>query len=248
VSVLVALTCLGLLLLAPPPAGSVQSVEYTLQIASLLEDAFVHFMPRLSMTDEGRMDGMERALDSGTVDSGAFLYDRELSPVDSRLARSLGASPVAPTGQIVHGRGGWQSVRWQGTPGDRAVWAVESVSTHRQRVTHLALSANGNGLEYVRPYRATLSPSPMRAVTYRLPVLRSGTAENPVWERFLSRSVDLRGGVAAVVGENSVNAGDWIFLLVDQPSEPTTFKVVAGWGRGISEEQLKSGRGGIRLK
>src|SRR2546428_767333 len=77
---------------------------------------------------------------------------------------------------------------------------------------------------------AAPSPTPARVVAYPLAVLRQSENGSPPWATGLARAVDVRSGLAAVVGVNHLG-GDWVYLIIDQPAEPTTFKAVVGWAR-----------------
>ena len=48
-------------------------------------------------------------------------------------------------------------------------------------------------------------------------------------------------GIAAVVG--SYARGDWIYLVVEQPAVPTTFKAVVGWRRRGAGDEVQPGGG-----
>ncbi len=136
-----------------------------------------------------------------------------------------------------------------GKPGERAVWMIRPATTHYSEVAHLALSGAPGGLRYFIPYRVTLSPAPSRAVAYALRFLRSGEDGTPLWDEYLSRAIDLRGGPAAVVGVNSLG-GDWVYVVVEPPAEPTTFRIAIGWSRRGSNDRVQAGAGsgGIRIK
>ena len=89
----------------------------------------------------------------------------------------------------------------------------------------------------------TLWPRPSRAVAYPLSTLRSGEdGGSPVWDKYLSRAVDLSEGLAAVVGNGGLN-GDWVYLLVEDPPEPSTFRAVIGWTYRGSGDRIQAGTG-----
>jgi hypothetical protein len=51
-----------------------------------------------------------------------------------------------------------------------------------------------------------------------------------IWDRYVSRSVDLAEGLGAVVGENFNQAfPDQVYLIVQHAAEPTTYKAVLLW-------------------
>jgi hypothetical protein len=245
---LAALVALAILTGVPSAAPA---VEYTLETASLLEDAFRYFV----RGDVGRaqgelaLPGLVEALDGGRVGSGAFLYDRNLVPAQVGLARGFGAVPVRVTGQIAAGPGQWQSVRWEGNPGERVVWVVVPASSHWQRVRNVALSGNDGMLRYFQPYLASLWGGPSAAVKYSLSVLRSAEDGLPVWDRWIAGRADLSGGLAALVGQNGSGA-DWVYLVVELPAQPVTFRAVIGWERSNLEfNNFHGGRGnGILIR
>lgn len=54
---------------------------------------------------------------------------------------------------------------------------------------------------------------------------------------YLSRSIALGQGIAAVVGENSnPSFADRVYIMVEHPPRPTTFKAVVGWDRRRSAD------------
>ncbi len=247
---LASLVCLVSLLFAAPVQA--QAVEYSLQVADLIEDAFVHFMKGDIGRGEGELalTGLEQALDSGGMNRGGLLYDRDIYPAGPGVARSLGAVAVRPTSySSSEDKGFWKTVRWEGKPGDRVVWIVRPATMHYSQAKRLGLAGATPGLRYYIPYGVTLSPTPSRAVAYSLPLLRSGEGGADLWDRYLSRSVDLEEGLAAVVGVNSVG-GDWVYVVVQQPSQPVTFRVAIGWDRRGANDRVISGAGspGIFLR
>lgn len=246
---LVRAVCIVSLLFAAPPAA--QAVEYSLQVANLIDDAFVHFMRGPIGRGEGELAlaGLDRALDSGDMSRGALLYDRDVYPAGEGVARSFGAVAVRPTSySSSEEKGFWKTVRWNGKPGDRVVWIVRPATMHYAQAKRLGLAGTTPGLRYYIPYGVTLSPTPSRAVSYSLPLLRSGEDGADLWDRYLSRSVDPTEGLAAVVGVNSVG-GDWVYLVVQQPAEPVTFRVAIGWDRrGANDRVIAGTGGGIRIR
>jgi hypothetical protein len=228
------------------PAGA---AEYTLQVASLRQDAFRYFIRGAVGSGAGElaMPRLEQALDAGTVGAGVLLYDRNLEPAPRGIATAFAAMPVAPSAQWASGPGQWQSVRWHGGPGQRAVWMLRPASTHDQQVSDLALSSPDGELRYHIPYRVTLFPKPARAVAFPLPFLRFHANSGSLWSRHLSRAVDLRDGLAAVVGVNTT-AGDWVHLVIEPPPTPTPFKAVIGWRRRGASDEVIAGTGTTRIR
>ena len=79
----------------------------------------------------------------------------------------------------------------------------------------------------------TGSPVPQTAVTYPLDFVRFYEDRGPaLWDRYLSRSTGLGQGIAAIVGENSnPSFADWVYIVIQHPPQPTTFKAVVAWER-----------------
>lgn len=231
---------LGLVLLAglaAPAAGE----EYRLQVANLHLDAFTHYLDGPLGTGSGElvMDRLGRDLDAAKFPSGALLGDRPLRYGWEALAASFGAVKVIAEIKPAEGSRRWDEVVWTGRPGDRSVWVIGSTTTRTQEVIHVALQGlplNGGvapTLRYYAPYRVTTSPSPQAVVTYPLGFLRFYEDRGAVlWDRYLSRSVGLGQGIAMVVGENSnPSFADWVYIVVQHPPRPPTFKAVVGWER-----------------
>ncbi|HEX9746920.1 MAG TPA: hypothetical protein VGB86_00785 [Methylomirabilota bacterium] len=236
---------LGLVLLGglvAPAAGE----EYRLQVANLYRDAFMHYLDGPLGTGSGElvMDRLGRDLDEAPgrpakVPSGALLGDRPLRYGWEALAGSFGAVKVIAEIKPAEGSRRWDEVVWTGNPGDRSVWVVGPTTTRTQEVIHVALQGlplNGGAapaLRYYVPYRVTGSPSPQTVVTYPLDFLRFYEDRGPVlWDRYLSRSVGLGQGIAVVVGENSnPTFADWVYIVIQHPPRPATFRVAVGWER-----------------
>jgi hypothetical protein len=106
-------------------------------------------------------------------------------------------------------------------------------------------SERAPGLRYYVPYRGTGLPTPQTVVTYPLDFLRFYEDRGPaLWDRYFSRSTALGQGIAVVVGENSnLTFADWVYIVVQNPAQPTTFKAVLGWERrrGTDRSHLEGG-------
>jgi hypothetical protein len=223
--------------LAAPAAGE----EYRLQVANLHRDAFMHYLDGPLGTGSGElvMDRLGRDLDGGRVPSGALLADRPFRYGWEALAASFGAVKTIAEVRPAEGPRRWDEVVWSGKPGERSVWVIGATTSRTQEVVHVALEGlplNGNAtaaLRYYVPYKVTFSPSRQTVVTYPLEFLRFYEDRGPVlWDRYLSRSVGLGQGIAAVVGENSnPTFADWVYIVIQHPPRPTTFRAVIGWER-----------------
>ncbi len=220
------------------PAGA---TEYRLQVASMYRESFAHYLdgPIGSGSGELVMERLGRELDTGKVPDGALLYDRSFRYGWEALAGSFRAVKVIAEIKPAEGSRRWDEVVWQGTPGERSVWVIAPTTTRTQEVVQIALQgvAAGSGespaLRHYLPYRVTGSPVPQTVVTYPLALLRFNEDRGPtLWDRYLSRSMGLGQGIAAVVGENSnPSFADWVYLVIQHPPQPATFKAVVAWER-----------------
>ena len=231
------------------PAGA---VEYRLQVANLHRDSFNHYIDGPIGTGSGElvMERLGRDLDRGAVPDGAMLSDRTFRYGWEAVATSFQAIKVIAEIRPGEGPNRWDEVVWQGNPGERSVWVIGPTTTRFQEVVRLALQGTPLGsepavLRYYLPYRVTGSPAPQTAVTYPLDLLRFYEGRGPVlWDRYLSRSTGLGQGIAAVVGENSNPIfADWVYLVIQNPPAPTTFRAVVAWERrrGADRSNLEGG-------
>ena len=98
--------------------------------------------------------------------------------------------------------------------------------------------AEGSTLRYYVPYKVTGNPQPAPVVAYSLVFLRFHADRGDLWSRYLSRSVSLAEGLAAVIGINeNPSFADWVYFVVEHPAKPTTFKAVVGWERRRSGDR-----------
>ncbi len=219
------------------PAGA---EEYRVQVANLYREAFVHYFDGPLGTGSGElvMERLGQALDTDQVPSGAVLSDRTFRYGWDAVAASFRSVKVIAEIKPDEGPHRWDEVVWNGNPGERSVWVIAPTTTRTQEVVHVALQGGPLGgeapvLRYYVPYRVTGSPTQQVAVTYPLDFLRFYEGRGPaLWDRYLSRSTSLGQGIVAVVGENSnPTFADWVYIVVQHPPRPTTFKVVVGWER-----------------
>jgi hypothetical protein len=173
-------------------------------------------------------------LDSGDIDPGALLTDRVFRYGWDELAKAFDAVKVRGFVTPGEGRRRWDEAVWDGKPGERSVWVIAPLVTHQQEVYHTAINGKADGapLRYYVPYQVTGNPKPAPVVAYQLPFMRFYTDRGTLWDRYLSKSVSLAGGIAVIVGINSnPSFADWVYIVVEHPPLPTTFKAVFGWER-----------------
>src|SRR5262245_38788803 len=220
----------------------VEATEYRLQVANLYRDSFGHFIEGPIRTGSGElaMPNLERALDSGRIDPGALLTDRVFRYGWDDLARSMGAVKVRATIRPGEGERRWDEAQWEGTPGERSVWVIGALSTNHQEVYQVALKGGGDGttLRYYVPYQVAFRPTPQPVTAYPLVFMRFHGDRGGLWDRYLSQSVSLADGLATVIGVNeNPTFIDWVYFIVQHPSQPTTFKSAIGWERRRSADR-----------
>lgn len=222
-----------------PSAGA---EEYRLQVANLYRDSFAHFIqgPIGSGNGELAMPALQSALDSGDISSGAILTDRMFRYGWDELANGFGAVKVRAALSPGEGRRRWDEAVWEGKPGEKSVWVISAAATNNQEVYQVAINgaAEGSVLRYYVPYKVTANPSPSPVVAYPLVFLRFHADRGDLWNRYLSRTVSLADGLAAVIGINeNPSFADWVYFVVQHPPKPTTFKAVIGWERRRSADR-----------
>ena len=220
-------------LLAVAPTAPAHAVEYRLEVVNLWESALYAYAKTPELHDGASGPGLERlevGLDEGAVPRGVTLGDRTLRWASESVARAYGT--VRVLAEITPGGDGhprWDEVRWEGKPGDRSVWVVAASGQGRpQRLYRMVLKGDGPPRQFM-PYVPT-SGSRSAAVKYPLNLLWSYEERGIVWDRYVSRSLDLHEGLGAVVGENfNQSFADQVYLIVQQGARPTTYKAVLLW-------------------
>lgn len=211
--------------------------EYRLRVANVDDTAYFHFAERDGHDAETPfvLRGLGPALEQGALPSGVFVPRRALLPVAGGTLRSFAAVEARPLSPAP-GTGQWQEVRWEGKPGERAVWVVRGEGVAHQAVVGVGLRAEGGDLRHYIPFTPGPGPWKVHAARLGLDFVDFWYGRDGLWERYLGPKLDLTAGVGAVVAENPNAAyADSVFLVIEQPPTSTTYDVVIAWrqrGRG----------------
>jgi len=221
------------LLIALLAAAPAEAVDYQLDVASLWDTALYRYAKPSELKDGATGPGLEqaeRSVDQGTIPDAAVLGDRTLRWGSVSAARAYGTvrvlAEISPGGTS-HPR--WDVVRWQGQPGERSVWLVAAAGRARpERLTRVVLQGTGP-LRQFMPYIPT-GGSRSAAVKYGLSFLSFYESRGTIWERYVSKTLDLSEGIGAVVGENDTKSlPDQVYLIVQHAAQPTTYKALLYW-------------------
>lgn len=207
-----------------------EAAEYRLQVVSIREEVFSYYMKG----GEGfgaPLVSLESALEAQKVPKSVVLTDRPVYPARPSQAQAFEASPfrVEP---LTSGNGVWSEFRWVGDPGSRTLWVVETRTLNLHEVSQLGLKGTGP-LRHVFPYGASMRvrrTEGSSAVRFPADLVDFWNGRPGLWARQLSRYLDLADGIAAVVAmEPYPDRPDRVYLVIQQPAEPRTFKVVLAW-------------------
>jgi hypothetical protein len=211
---------------------SAQAVEYRLEVANLWETALYPFARPAELRDGASGPGLqqlEASLDQGTMPHAVVLRDRTLRWSSEAVARAYGTVRVLAEVKAAGDGTRWDEVRWEGKPGERSVWMVLPGGSGRpQRLYRTVLKGAGAPRQFI-PY-VPVNGSRSAVVKYPLNFLWSYEQRGLIWDRYVSKSLDLGDGLGAVVGENFNQAfPDTVYLIVQHAAEPTTYKAVLLW-------------------
>ena len=216
-------------LLASPSEAT--PAEYRLRVANLDDGAYFHFAERdgHDLATPFVLRRLGPALEQSGLPSGVFVSSRVVVPVEAETARSFAAVEVRPLGPSPS-TGQWLEVRWEGKPGERAVWAVRGEGVIRQAVVGVGLRAPSGDLRHYVPFAPGPGDWKVRAARLGLEFVEFWEGHADLWRRFLGPKIDLAAGAAAVVAENpNAQYPDAVFVVIDQPPTPTTYDVVIAW-------------------
>jgi hypothetical protein len=162
------------------------------------------------------------------------LYDRWVQPAEPSVARAFGAPAVKA--ELIADRPAFlPEYRWQGEPGALAVWTVQAQGGEDQALTRLGLKGAGT-FRHVLPERVAFRAQRSMALELATHFIDSLEGQAGLWERLLLPRLDLSQGIAAVVGLHADGRPDRVYLVVQHPPGPASFKVVLGWRKRMHPE------------
>lgn len=211
----------------------VGAVEYKLRVVSIPDTAYTSFLLPGEYKDGAvgpGLDRLEASLDQGEFPRGPVLFDRRVLPVRDSVARAYNGARVLPDvkaggeGAIV-----WDEMTWEGNPGEQSVWVISASILNFQVVYNVALKGTGP-LRNLQPFNSPMDGSRVAAVTYPLNFLWFQEERGVAWDKYVSKSLDIREGIGAVIGQNfNPQFPDVVYLITRHAEEPTTYKAVIVW-------------------
>jgi hypothetical protein len=223
---------IAILLTSLAAAAPAWAVEYRLEVASLWESALYPFAKTAELSDGASgpgLDRLEAGLDQGAVPHAVVLRDRTLRWASEGVAHAYGTVRVLAEIKAAGDGNRWDEVRWEGKPGERSVWMVLPSGSGRPQQLYRVLLKGEGAMRQFMPY-VPAGGSRSAAVKYPLSFLWSYEERGLIWDRYVSRSIDLGEGLGAVVGENfNQSFPDQVYLIVQHAAQPTTYKAVLLW-------------------
>ena len=220
------------------PAGA---VEYKLRVVSIPDTAYTSLLLPGESKDGASgpgLDRLEATLDRGEFPPGPVLFDRRVQPVRDSIARVYRGARVLPDvklggdGPIV-----WDEMTWEGNPGEQSVWIISANILNFQQVYSVALKGTGPLRNY-QPFSSPMDGSKVAAVMFPLNFLWFQEERGTAWDKYVSRSLDIRDGIGAVIGQNfNPQFPDQVYLITRHTDEPTTYKAVLVWRPRKSDRQ-----------
>lgn len=194
--------------------GIPEAATYQLQVASVPERVFMHFVKGRTLPHaEGFFDDTRRS---------RFVLFRDRQP---QTLTELGQFPV----NIAPPNNPWGATTWNGDAGELAVFSIRGIQSDHQRLRRVAVQTNGVLTRFpVRGIPASQSqpmPVPATAANYLVHAVASGTFTAWVERRAVSYD-----GLSVIVGKHhDAHESDTVYLAIRMPQTGRTFKVVLGW-------------------
>jgi hypothetical protein len=208
----------------------VWAVEYRLQVTNIDYQTFSSYLDRSSASPSGEetLQRLEASLDSMEFSTAAVLPGRELRLLEEPAYG--GQVPARMSFLPATGQQSWTTVVWDGTPGTRVAFVVQSYMAAWQEVWDIATNATG----VLR--RLTIGgPSLFGGQSRDVPAVSkdflANAADRGSFVAWLQQRAKPVGGMYLAIGRRHevINSADRVYMLLTLPPEPHPFKVVIGW-------------------
>ena len=201
--------------------GIPQAATYQLQVASVPERVFMHFV-------EGRTLPRAEAYFDNTRRSRFVLFrDRQPQALELTGVGQPAQFPVNVA--LPKPNNPWGATTWDGDAGELAVFRIRGIQSDHQKLRRVALQTDGVLTRFpVRGIPASQSqpmPVPATAASYLVHALESGTFGEWVERRAVSYD-----GLSVIVGRHhNAQQSDTVYLVVRMPQTGRSYKVILGW-------------------
>ena len=208
----------------------VWAVEYRLQVTNIDYRLFASYLDRSRTNPHGQetMQRLEARLDSMEFSTAAVLPGRELRLLEQPAYG--GQVPARMSLLPATGQQAWTTAVWDGIPGTRVAFVVQSYMAAWQEVWDIATNATG----VLR--RLTIGgPSLFGGQSRDVPAVSkdflTNAADRGSFVAWLQQRAKPVGGMYLAIGRrHEIFASvDRVYMLLTLPPEPQTFKVVIGW-------------------
>lgn len=205
------------------------AVEYRLQVAHLEYLTFSSYLENSTSAWRGEesMGGLETRLDKREFPTGALIPGREVLPLQDP---GYGGKPVLAVTLPATKEEAWTTLVWQGEPGDTVAFVVKSDMAAWQEARMVATNAEGvlRRLSIGGPGIFGRQWQQVPEVSYHF---IANAVDRKTFAGWMERTAKAINGISVVVGRsgNVYYKPDWVYVLLKQPPEPRTFKLVIGW-------------------
>jgi hypothetical protein len=208
----------------------VWAVEYRLQATNIDYRTFSSYLDRSIASPRGQetMQRLETRLDSMEFSTAAVIPGRELRLLENPAYG--GQVPSRVSFLPATGQQSWTTVVWDGTPGTRTAFVVQSYMAAWQEVWDIATNATGV-LRRLTIGGPSLYGGQSRDVPAVSKDFLANAADRGSFVAWLQQRAKPLGGMYLAIGRrHEVSASvDRVYMLLTLPPEPHTFKVVIGW-------------------
>jgi hypothetical protein len=201
--------------------GIPQAATYQLQVASVSERVFMHFV-------KGRTLPRAEAFFDDTRRSRFVLFrDRQPQLLEPMALDQAAPLPVNVT--LPKPNNPWGVTTWDGEAGQVVVFRIRGIQSNYQKLRRVAVQTDGVLTRL--PVRgipgSRLQPMqvPVTAATYLVHAMQNGTFAAWVERRAVSYD-----GLSVIVGRHhNAQESDTVYLVVRMPQTGRAYKVILGW-------------------